>query len=150
MKTIPLTAILLVLTVGFLTPAGAEEEYAVPNLGSPYKSLSELKENEILHLPTGLTVSVEQMIDTVSGSRVIYVGETHDNIEAHRVQLEIIRRLQEKYPGQVSVGMEMFRRSAQDDLDRWHTGNLTIKQFRKLFRKNWGRATDCTSPSLIT
>jgi uncharacterized iron-regulated protein len=145
MKMIPLTGILLVLLTGFLAPAGAEE-YAVPNLGSPYKSLSELKEGEILHLPTGLTVSVEQMIDTVSGSRVIYVGETHDNLEAHRIQLEIIRRLQEKYPGQITVGMEMFRRSAQDDLDRWHLGNLTDKQFRKLFKKNWGRGYGMYQP----
>ena len=136
MKTISLT-VFLILMSGFLTSAGAEE-YAVPNLGSPYKNLSELKENEILHLPTGLTVSVEQMIDTVSGARVIYIGETHDNIEAHRVQLEVIRRLQEKFPGRISVGMEMFRRSAQDDLDRWHQKNLTDKQFRKLFRKELG------------
>jgi uncharacterized iron-regulated protein len=131
--------------IGFWAPAGAEE-YAVPNLGSPYKSLKELKEGEILHLPTGLTVSAEQMIDTVSGSRVIYVGETHDNLEAHRVQLEIIRRLQEKYPGQVSVGMEMFRHSAQDDLDHWHQGNLPDKPFRKLFRKNWGRGYGLYQP----
>lgn len=129
---------LLLLTLGFLAPVGAKE-YAVPNLGSPYRNMGELKDGEILHLPTGLMVSVEQMINTVSGSRVIYVGETHDNIEAHRIQLEVIRRLQEKFPGQISVGMEMFRRSAQDALDRWHLGNLTGKQFRKLFRKNWGR-----------
>jgi len=138
MKTIPLTGILLALLAGFFaSPAGAED-FSVPNQGSPYRNLGELKEGEILHLPTGLTVSVEQMIDAVSGSRVIYVGETHDNLEAHRVQLEIIRRLQEQFPGQISVGMEMFRRSAQDDLDRWHQGNLTDKQFRKLFKKNWG------------
>ena len=145
MKAIPLTGILLALIAGFLAPAGAEE-YAVPNLGSPYKNLSELKEGEILHLPTGLTVSVEQMIDTLSGARVIYIGETHDNLEAHRVQLEIISRLQEKFPGRISVGMEMFRRSAQDDLDRWHLGNLTDKQFRKLFRKNWGRGYGLYQP----
>ena len=138
MKTIRLTGLLLVLLAGFFAPAAGAEEYAVPNQGSPYKNLSELKEGEILHLPTGLTVSVEQMIDTVSGSRVIYIGETHDNLEAHRVQLEVIRRMQEQFPGQISVGMEMLRRSAQDDLDRWHLGNLTDKQFRKLFRKNWG------------
>jgi uncharacterized iron-regulated protein len=137
MKTIPLTGILLALMAGFYSPAGAED-YSVPNQGSPYRNLGELKEGEILHLPTGLTVSVEQMIDTVSASRVIYVGETHDNLEAHRVQLEVIRRLQEQFPGQISVGVEMFRRSAQDDLDRWQNGNLTDKQFRKLFRKNWG------------
>jgi uncharacterized iron-regulated protein len=138
MKMILQIGSLLLLTAGFLATAAEAEEYAVPNQGSPYRSLGELKEGEILHLPTGLTVSVEQMIDTVSGSRVIYVGETHDNLEAHRVQLEIIRRLQERFPGQISVGMEMFRRSAQDDLDRWHLGNLADKQFRKLFKKNWG------------
>ena len=146
MKTIPLTGILLALMAGFFTPAAGAEEYAVPNSGSPYKNLGELKEGDILHLPTGLTVSVEQMIDTVSGSRVIYVGETHDNLEAHRVQLEIIRRLQEQSPGQISVGVEMFRRSAQDDLDRWQNGNLTDKQFRKLFRKNWGQGYGLYQP----
>ena len=146
MKTIPLTGILLALIVGFFAPLAGAEEYAVPNRGSPYKNLAELKEGEILHLPTGLTVSVEQMIDTISGSRVIYIGETHDNLEAHRVQLEIIRRMQEEFPGQISVGMEMFRRSAQDDLDRWHQGNLTDQQFRKLFRKNWGRGYGLYQP----
>ena len=146
MKTIPLTGILLALMAGFFAPTAGAEEYAVPNSGSPYKNMSELKEGDILHLPTGLTVSVEQMIDTVSGSRVIYVGETHDNLEAHRVQLEIIRRLQEQSPGQISVGVEMFRRSAQDDLDRWQNGNLTDKQFRKLFRKNWGQGYGLYQP----
>jgi uncharacterized iron-regulated protein len=128
----------LLLTAGFFVPPAGAVEYAVPNQGSPYKNLGALKEGEILHLPTGLKVSVEQMIDTVSSSRVIYVGETHDNLEAHRIQLEIIRRLQEQFPGQISVGVEMFRRSAQDDLDRWQNGNLTDRQFRKLFHKNWG------------
>jgi len=146
MKTIPLTGILLALMAGLFASAAGAEDFAVPNQGSPYKNLGELKEGEILHLPTGLTVSVEQVIDTVSGSRVIYIGETHDNLEAHRVQLEIIRRLQEQFPGQVSVGMEMFRRSAQDDLDRWQNGNLTDKQFRKLFRKNWGHGYGLYQP----
>ena len=137
MKPLKLTALLLLLTAGFLAPAGAEE-YAVPHQGSPYRDLAELEEGQILHLTTGLTVSVEQMIDTVAGSRVVYIGETHDNFEAHRIQLEVIRRLNEKFPGRITVGMEMFRRSAQDGLDRWHQGNLPDKQFRKLFRKNWG------------
>ncbi len=138
MKIIRLISAFLLLIAGFIAPAVAGE-YAVPNQGSPYRDLGDLKEGEILHLPTGLTVSVEQMIDTVSGSRVIYIGETHDNLEAHRVQLEVIRRLHDKFPSQISIGMEMLRRSAQDDLDRWHLGNLTEKQFRKLFRNNRGR-----------
>lgn len=145
MKTIQLTACLLLLTAGFFTPAGAEE-YAVPHQGSPYRDLAELEEGQILHLTTGLTISVEQMIDTLAGSRVIYIGETHDNLEAHRIQLEVIRRLNEKFPGGITVGMEMFRRSAQDGLDRWHQGNLPDKQFRKLFRKNWGHGYSLYQP----
>ncbi|NIQ02014.1 MAG: PDZ domain-containing protein, partial [Nitrospinaceae bacterium] len=130
---------LALLTI-LLAPAlpAAAQEYAVPYSGSPYKDIAELEENQILHLPTGIVVSFEQMIDTLSGSRVIYIGETHDNLEAHRVQLEVIRRLYRKFPGKISVGMEMFRRSARGDLERWHRGELSDKQFRKLFHKNWG------------
>ena len=145
MKTIRLTGLVLLLTLSLFSRSWAED-YAVPNAGSPYKNLAELEEGQILHLPTGLTVTVDQMIDTVAGSRVIYVGETHDNLEAHRIQLEVIRRLHKQFPGRIAVGMEMFRRSAQDDLDRWQQGHLTDKSFRKLFRKNWGRGLGLYQP----
>ncbi|MEE9258446.1 MAG: ChaN family lipoprotein [Nitrospinaceae bacterium] len=114
------------------------EEYAVPNSGSPYLSLDELEDNAILHLPTGTRVSLGDLAEILSGSRVIYIGETHDNLEAHRVQLEIIRRLAAKTPGKIAIGMEMFRRSAQEKLDSWHQGTLSKKDFKKLFRQNWG------------
>ena len=114
------------------------DEYAVPNSGSPYISLDKLDNNEILHLPTGLKVSFDQMQDAISPSRVIYIGETHDNTEAHRVQLEIIRDLVRRFPGKVSVGMEMFRRSAQPDLNLWNKKELSLYEFKKLFKKNWG------------
>jgi uncharacterized iron-regulated protein len=114
----------------------ASEEYAVPNSGSPYRDVGSLDNGEILHIPTGLTVSRDQLIDSIAGSRVIYIGETHDSIEDHRVQLEIIRRLADR--GKIAVGMEMFRRSAQNDLNRFKNGELSEKALRKLFRRNWG------------
>ncbi len=134
------------LPIGFLSLLAMSplavlgEEYAVPNGGSPYQSLSELKENQILHLPTGVAISKDQLLEIIADSRVIYVGETHDNLEAHRVQLEVLQGISRRYAGKVAVGMEMFRRSAQDDLDRWHQGQLSDKNFRKLFRENWGGA----------
>ena len=114
------------------------EEYAVPHSGSPYLPLNDLKNDEILHLPTGLKVSFDQMQNAISSSRVIYIGETHDNIEAHRAQLEIIQDLAKRFPGKISVGMEMFRRSAQQNLNQWSNGELSSDQFKKLFRKHWG------------
>ena len=122
------------------------EEYAVPHSGSPYLPLEGLQNNEILHLPTGLKVSFDQMQNVISSSRVIYIGETHDNTEAHRVQLEIIGDLTRRFPEKISVGMEMFRRSAQQDLDRWSKGELSLDHFKKLFRKNWGNGYPLYKP----
>ena len=121
-----------------VTKKSQAEEYAVPNSGSPYVNLNELGMDQILHIPTGIQVTKDQMIETVQGSSVIYIGETHDNLEAHRAQLEVIERLAKKFPGKITVGMEMFRQSAKSDLDRWKNGNLTPGEFKALFRKNWG------------
>ena len=115
---------------------GQTEEFAVPNSGSPYLNLGDLQTGQILHLPTGLTVTFDQMLDSISTSHVIYIGETHDNIEAHKVQLKIIKKLSEQYP--VTIGLEMFRRSAQEKLDQWNLGQLSIREFKNLFHENWG------------
>ena len=115
---------------------GQTEEFAVPNSGSPYLNLGNLQTGQILHLPTGLTVTFSEMMDSVATSRVIYIGETHDNIEAHKVQLQIIKRLSEQFP--LAIGLEMFRRSSQEQLDLWNTGKRSVKEFKKLFHTNWG------------
>ncbi len=119
-----------------LSREGCSEEFAVPHAGSPYKNLADLDVGQILHLPTGLVVSREQMMDSISASRVIYIGETHDNIEAHKVQLQIIQLLAEKYP--VAIGLEMFRRSAQEKLALFNQGHLSDQEFKNLFHTNWG------------
>jgi len=131
-----LGALVLLAVAGH--PPAFSEEYAVPNQGSPYRDLRELKDNEILHLPTGIKVSRDQMVNTVASSRVIYIGETHDNLEAHRAQLEVLQGLHQRFPGQMVLGLEMFRRSAQPDLDAWHRGELKERDFRQLFHQHWG------------
>lgn len=106
--------------------------------GSPYVNLKDAKVGSIVHLSTGVQLNFEQLKDVLSDSRVIYVGETHDNLEAHRVQLEIIQALNKKFPGRVAVGMEMFRRSAQPQLDLWQAGRLSHREFKSLFYEHWG------------
>ena len=123
LRIVPLFLFWLLL----LSHEGHSQEFAVPNSGSPYKNLADLDAGQILHLPTGLEVSREQMMDSISASRVIYIGETHDNIEAHKVQLQIIQLLTEKYP--VAIGLEMFRRSAQEKLDLFNQDQLSDQEF---------------------
>ena len=37
----------------------------------------------------------------------------------------------------VAIGFEMFRRDSQPDLDRWVKGELSEKEFEKIYYKNW-------------
>jgi len=53
-------------------------------------------------------------MDAISPSRVIYIGDNHDNIEEHKMWLQVIHPLTEKYS--VAFVMEMFRRSSQENL----------------------------------
>ena len=144
-QTIRAALIALFLFWLLLVPGnGHSEEFAVPNSGSPYKNLADLDTGQILHLPTGLVVSLQQMMGSISSSRVIYIGETHDNIEAHKVQLQIIQLLAEKYS--VAIGLEMFRRSAKKKLNLWNQGQLSYKKFKNLFRTNWGSGFSLYQP----
>lgn len=97
----------------------------------PYRILEDATLDDIFHVSTGIKITKGQLLDLLAAKRVIYIGETHDNVEAHRVQLEIIKGLTERYPGQVAVGMEMFQRSYQALLDRWSRDELTEKEFLK-------------------
>ncbi len=105
----------------------------------PYPFWVEPQDNDIYHVPTGLKVSFEGMMDALADARVIYIGEAHTNIHAHRVQYEIIRELERRFPGGVAIGMEMFRVPQQESLDRWTAGETTELEFLKESRwfENW-------------
>jgi uncharacterized iron-regulated protein len=134
-----LAAALMVLSSGPAALAHPHPELLETNL-MPYPFWTAPQPNDIYHIPTGLKLSFKGMMDMMDGSRIIYVGETHNNVHAHRVQLEILRELKKRYPQRIAVGMEMFREPQQESLDRWTRGELTELQFLQTSRwfENWG------------
>ena len=106
----------------------------------PYPPPAPPKAEEIRHIPTGLQVSVEGMMEMLSGARLVAVGETHDSLNAQRVERTIVRELHRRFPGKVAVGMEMFREPQQEILDRWVRGELTELEFLKASKwyESWG------------
>jgi uncharacterized iron-regulated protein len=99
------------------------------NSQNPYPLDPPPQIGDIVHLPTGIRVSHEQMLEIAGDSRLVYVGETHDNPAAHRLQLDVLQAIAARYPGQVSLGMEMFTPAQQPVLDRWSAGELDEKHF---------------------
>ena len=136
----PVFSVLLLmglLVSGCATPSPEVKEKAFSD--SPYRDLGSLEEGTILHIPTGVEVSKEQLFRTLSGVRIIYIGETHTNMRDHEIQLEILKEMTERFPDQISVGMEMFQRSSQDTLNRWSRGDLDETEFMREWHANWSQ-----------
>ncbi len=94
---------------------------------------------EILRLPEGDPITFEELLDDLDTTKVIFVGESHDQIEHHQIEIKMIQALLAKGK-EVVIGMEMFERSQQPVLDRWSQGLLTEEEFLKevQWETTWG------------
>lgn len=94
--------------------------------------------DEVFKLPAGEKISFQQLMDALQGARVVFIGESHDQIEHHQIQVRILKDLLARGK-EVAVGMEMFERSQQPVLDRWSRGLLTEEEFLQevQWEKTW-------------
>ncbi len=99
----------------------------------------ELCIGDVIDTTTGDVITQDKLIEKISASSVVYVGETHTSVEDHKVQLAILKALQTKSPC-VIMGMEMFPRSAQPILDRYMNGEIDEKKFlaETKWNDSWG------------
>lgn len=114
--------------VFFLLAGCAVHQESIGNPEFPYP-LTDAKVGDIFHLATGHKLTREQMLDAIGDTRVIFVGETHDNPAAHRLELEVLQGVFRRNPGHATLAMEMFTPSQQPTLDRWSAGELDEKDF---------------------
>lgn len=131
MERYPLLAAVFLAILLLTQSACTMNHRLLGNPESPYPLEQPPQIGEIIHAPTGVTVNEAEMLAAVTDARIVYVGETHDNPAAHRVQLAVIEAMVERWPGQVSIGMEMFTPKQQPVLDRWVAGELSEKAFLK-------------------
>ena len=88
----------------------------------------------------GDTLTPPELAARLDGVKLLFVGESHTDIEFHGVQLRVIQELQ-KRGRQVLVGLEMYPVPEQPWLDRWRTDKaLTEEGFltESHWYKNWG------------
>ena len=88
---------------------------------------------------TGEALSPKQLAGQLSNHRVVFVGESHTDMEFHRAQLRLIEEL--VLAGRwVLLGLEMYPYTEQEHLDRWITGLYSEEGFLDLssWYENWG------------
>ena len=82
--------------------------------------------------------SVADAVSEMNSSKIIFIGEHHDNPHHHINQLQIIRELHELAERPMAIGLEMFATGDQEILDRWVAGQLQPTEFIKAYYRNWG------------
>lgn len=80
--------------------------------------------------PPGTRLDVRRVVTDAARRTVVLLGETHENAEHHRWQLQMLAALHALRPGMV-IGFEMFPRRVQQALDRWVAGELSEAEFLK-------------------
>ncbi|ODS31951.1 MAG: hypothetical protein SCARUB_02924 [Candidatus Scalindua rubra] len=86
---------------------------------------AEISVGDIVHVATGEKITFSQLADSFDGVRIVYVGEIHSNMESHDVQVQVLKEFYTRYGDNIAVGMEMFKRSHQDVLDKWTRGEIS-------------------------
>jgi len=83
--------------------------------------------------------SLPEVLERVSGKKIVYVGEYHDRFSGHAVELDVIKTLYQKN-GKIAIGMEMFQRPFQKILDGYIAGTIDERTMLKSteYFKRWG------------
>lgn len=87
-----------------------------------------VRPGEILSARSGKPAAFPRMIEGMRDDRFVYVGESHDDMGMHDIQLRVIQALFEKYRD-IAVGLEMLPTETQPVLDRWSQGQMTRDEF---------------------
>jgi uncharacterized iron-regulated protein len=104
---------------------------------SPYFAPQTLQVGQIMHLATGRLLTEPEALDYVSWFPVVYVGESHDSADDHAVELSVLKAMEERFPGQVALGLEMLERPFQPDADAFVRGAMSEKDFQRVWQKSW-------------
>jgi uncharacterized iron-regulated protein len=99
--------------------------------------LSTTGDQPVLELDTGRHRLLGELAPELLDERIVLVGELHATPPHHRAQLRVIQALHEA-GARVAVGLEMFRRDSQKELERWVSGEMAPREFQTVFADNWG------------
>lgn len=88
----------------------------------------EVTAGKIYSAHEGKSIPFVNMIKDMRKSRFIYIGESHNSLPMHDIQLEIINALYEQDKN-LAIGLEMFSVGFQEVLNKWSMGILSQPEF---------------------
>jgi len=81
-------------------------------------------------------VDLSQMVSELGDVPLVLVGEQHDDMDHHELQLRLIELMQQQ-GRPLAIGLEMFEIQHQGALDAWVAGRLPEGAFIPVYQANW-------------
>ena len=133
MKNIPNILSLLLLCAPALP---AEQKSLHLEIGDPGRKGREVGVilDAVVDTANGELLTPAELPSRLAGVRLLFVGESHTDIEFHKVQLRIIEEL-DRAGRRVMIGLEMYPYTSQSHLDAWIAGDYTEEGFIR--RSEW-------------
>ena len=100
---------------------------------------------QLFDLEAQALVNEPEAIERLKAARIVLVGEHHNNAAHHEAQLKVIKTLHEA-GRKVAVGLEMFRKDSQQDLDQWVDGKTSEAEFKPIYLNNWNFGWELYGP----
>ena len=79
-------------------------------------------------------ISQDALLDRLAQADVVFVGEQHTDPATHALELTILEGLHKRAGARLTLGMEMWERDVQPDLDSYLHGRTDEAAFRKTAR----------------
>lgn len=134
-----LTSLMAFLAVCGLLLWSLNHKTEAPPTKAPAVAKSEPLNVVMVKTKDGRQLTYGQFIDELNKVDIIAVGEQHDSVVHHQMQLQIIKSLY-ALDERLGVGMEMFQRPFQDVIDRYFAGEISEAEFLKQteYATRWG------------
>ncbi len=111
--------------------------------GSQTEETSQEMKEDLFKPPVAVEISTlktfAEVMERISGKRIIYVGENHGRFSHHVMELEVIKGAHGRGK-KIAIGMEMFQRPFQKTLDDYIEAKIDEREFLKntQYFKRWG------------
>lgn len=147
MSTRLLLLVAVALSLGLLNLRLAQERAMTHPTKAPVAVQAEPLQVTVVRAKDKQEITYGQLVDELSKVDLVFVGEQHDSVVHHRMQLQIIESLY-ACDARLGVGMEMFQRPYQSVIDDYFAGKISEAEFLKRteYDTRWGYDWKLYSP----
>lgn len=89
------------------------------------------KNYKIYSVKQSKEVSINDIVDDMKNSDVLFYGEEHNDSVTHYLENKIFESLYQKYNSSMTLSMEMFERDVQPIMNEYLTSDVREKNFKK-------------------